>query len=68
MKASAYIAAAFLVATSSAALFLLGETESYFHGEIVEGTWAGFQSWVPGAPSRPASAASAKFSGEGERS
>lgn len=43
-------------ATSSAALFLLGETETYFHGEIVKGAWSGFQRWLTGAPSRPASA------------
>jgi hypothetical protein len=45
-------------ATSSAALFLLGETEAYFHGEIVKGTWSGFQRWLTGLPSRPASAVS----------
>lgn len=45
-------------ATSSAALFLLGETETYFHGEVVKGTWDGFQHWVRGAPSRPASSSS----------
>jgi hypothetical protein len=45
-------------ATSSAALFLLGETEAYFHGEIVKGNWRGFQRWLTGLPSRPASAVS----------
>jgi hypothetical protein len=45
-------------ATSSAALFLLGETEAYLHGEIIKGTWTGFQRWLTGLPSRPASAAS----------
>jgi hypothetical protein len=43
-------------ATSSAALFLLGETEAYFHGEIVKGSWSGFQRWLTGLPSRPVSA------------
>jgi Gamma tubulin complex component C-terminal len=45
-------------ATSSAALFLLGETEAYLHGEIVKGTWISFQQWLTGLPSRPASAVS----------
>lgn len=45
-------------ATSSAALFLLGEMESYFHGEIVKGTWNEFQTWLAGASSRPTSSAS----------
>lgn len=51
-------------ATSSAALFLLGETESYFHGEIVKGTWSEFQYWVTGTPSRPVSAVSGKGQGD----
>ena len=47
-------------ATSSAALFLLGETEAYLHGEIVKSTWTGFQRWLTGLPSRPASAVSGR--------
>ncbi len=47
-------------ATSSAALFLLGETESYFQGEIVKGTWSGFQRWLNGTSSRPTTAVSEK--------
>lgn len=35
-------------ATSSAAVFFLGETEAYLQGEVVKGTWDGFQSWLTG--------------------
>lgn len=50
-------------ATSSAALFLLGEAEAYFHGEVVQGIWNGFQEWVTGKAkpsSRPATATGSK--------
>jgi len=40
-------------ATSSAAVFFLGETEAYLQGEVVKVTWDGFQSWLSGSPSRP---------------
>ncbi len=33
-------------ATSSAALYLLGELGAYFQGEVVKGTWERFQEWV----------------------
>lgn len=42
-------------ATSSAAVFFLGETEAYLQGEVVEGTWSGFKSWLTGESSRPPS-------------
>lgn len=35
-------------ATSSAAVFFLGETEAYLQGEVVKSTWDGFQSWLTG--------------------
>ncbi|PQE10313.1 spc97 spc98 family protein [Rutstroemia sp. NJR-2017a WRK4] len=35
-------------ATSSAAVFFLGETEAYLQGEVVEGTWSGFKTWLTG--------------------
>ena len=35
-------------ATSSAAVFFLGETEAYLQGEVVEGTWIGFKNWLSG--------------------
>ena len=35
-------------ATSSAAVFFLGETEAYLQGEVVQGTWLGFKSWLTG--------------------
>ncbi|CAG8949148.1 hypothetical protein HYFRA_00004770 [Hymenoscyphus fraxineus] len=35
-------------ATSSAAVFFLGETEAYLQGEVVEQTWSGFKSWLTG--------------------
>ncbi|RDL31981.1 Spindle pole body component [Venustampulla echinocandica] len=45
-------------ATSSAAVFFLGETEAYLQGEVVEGTWNGFKSWLTAEetaePSKPA--------------
>ncbi|TVY91848.1 Gamma-tubulin complex component [Lachnellula willkommii] len=46
-------------ATSSAAVFFLGETEAYLQGEVVEGTWTGFQNWLTGeSSSRPTSSKS----------
>lgn len=33
-------------ATSSAAVFFLGETEAYLQGEVVQGTWLGFTAWL----------------------
>ena len=43
-------------ATSSAAVFFLGETEAYLQGEVVKGTWVGFKNWLTGeASSRPTS-------------
>lgn len=38
-------------ATSSAAVFFLGETEAYFQGEVVQGTWLGFTAWLTGETS-----------------
>ncbi|KAI1000515.1 hypothetical protein K3495_g7681 [Podosphaera aphanis] len=35
-------------ATSSAAVFFLAETEAYFQGEVVQGTWLGFKNWING--------------------
>lgn len=35
-------------ATSSAGLYLLGELEAYFHGEVVKGTWESLQEWLNG--------------------
>ncbi|KAG9230776.1 gamma-tubulin complex component protein [Amylocarpus encephaloides] len=47
-------------ATSSAAVFFLGETEAYLQGEVVRGTWTGFKDWLtsetnsqPGSSRRP---------------
>lgn len=40
-------------ATSSAALFFLAETETYFQGEVVQGLWAGFKNWIHGEPGSP---------------
>lgn len=47
-------------ATSSAALYLLGELETYFQGEVVKGTWESFQEWLTGPtpPSRPTTSSS----------
>ncbi|KAF8856364.1 hypothetical protein BDZ45DRAFT_675591 [Acephala macrosclerotiorum] len=46
-------------ATSSAAVFFLGETEAYLQGEVVQGTWSGFKSWITGeTASRPTSSES----------
>jgi hypothetical protein len=46
-------------ATSSAAVFFLGETEAYLQGEVVQGTWIGFKSWLTGdIRSRPTSSKS----------
>ncbi|KAH7417887.1 gamma-tubulin complex component protein [Cadophora sp. MPI-SDFR-AT-0126] len=42
-------------ATSSAAVFFLGETEAYLQGEVVQGTWDGFKTWLAGESSRPTS-------------
>ena len=43
-------------ATSSAAVFFLGETEAYLQGEVVKGTWIGFRKWLTGETvSRPTS-------------
>ncbi|RAL65585.1 hypothetical protein DID88_005257 [Monilinia fructigena] len=35
-------------ATSSAAVFFLGETEAYLQGEVVQGTWLGLTAWLTG--------------------
>ena len=44
-------------ATSSAAVFFLGETEAYLQGEVVKGTWDGFRNWLTGeTTSRPTTA------------
>jgi hypothetical protein len=40
-------------ATSSAAIFFLGETEAYLQGEVVKGTWIGFRNWLTGETSSP---------------
>jgi hypothetical protein len=46
-------------ATSSAAVFFLGETEAYLQGEVVQGTWLGFKNWLIGeTESRPTSSKS----------
>ncbi|OWP00416.1 Spc97/Spc98 family protein [Marssonina coronariae] len=45
-------------ATSSAAVFFLGETEAYLQGEVVQGTWLGFMKWLKGEGSRPTSKSS----------
>jgi hypothetical protein len=46
-------------ATSSAAVFFLGETEAYLQGEVVQGTWTGFKNWLVGeTESRPTSSRS----------
>ena len=44
-------------ATSSAAVFFLGETEAYLQGEVVQSTWVGFKRWLTGETtnSRPSS-------------
>lgn len=43
-------------ATSSAAVFFLGETQAYLQGEVVKGTWIGFKNWLMGeTSSRPTS-------------
>ncbi|KAF4635665.1 hypothetical protein G7Y89_g2435 [Cudoniella acicularis] len=43
-------------ATSSAAVFFLGETEAYLQGEVVQGMWVGFKNWLNGeTASRPGS-------------
>ena len=44
-------------ATSSAAVFFLGESEAYLQGEVVMGTWNGFRKWLLGDSPRPDSAA-----------
>jgi hypothetical protein len=46
-------------ATSSAAVFFLGETEAYLQGEVVQGTWLGYKNWLIGeTESRPTSSKS----------
>lgn len=46
-------------ATSSAAVFFLGETEAYLQGEVVKGTWIGFKNWLTSeTTSRPTSSRS----------
>lgn len=35
-------------ATGSAAVFLLAETQAYLQGEVVQGTWGGFKTWLTG--------------------
>ncbi|KAH8596008.1 Spc97/Spc98 family protein-like protein [Bisporella sp. PMI_857] len=40
-------------ATSSAAVFFLGETEAYLQGEVVVGTWSGFKTWLNGERPHP---------------
>lgn len=42
-------------ATSSAALYLLGELKAYFHNDVLEGTWESLQEWLTGStlPSFP---------------
>jgi hypothetical protein len=49
-------------ATGSAAVFLLGEAEAYFQGEVVVGSWHGFKSWLAGeSPSRPTTSKSPEY-------
>jgi hypothetical protein len=40
-------------ATSSAAIFLLAETEAYLQTEVVAGLWEGFQRWLLGGRDEP---------------
>jgi hypothetical protein len=48
-------------ATSSAAVFFLGETEAYLQGEVLKGMWIGFMKWLTGeTSSRPNSSRSPK--------
>ncbi|EKD20077.1 Spc97/Spc98 family protein [Drepanopeziza brunnea f. sp. 'multigermtubi' MB_m1] len=47
-------------ATSSAAVFFLGETEAYLQGEVVQGTWEGFKKWLSGESPRPNSSKSSE--------
>ena len=51
-------------ATSSAAVFLLGETEKYFQGEVVQETWNGFHQWIMGSSSRPPTATTDNVEGD----
>ena len=51
-------------ATSSAAVFFLGETEAYLQGEVVQGTWDGFKTWLAGEPSRPTTPRSPEDDGD----
>ena len=51
-------------ATSSAAVFFLGETEAYLQGEVVQGTWVGFKTWLAGGPSRPTTPRSQEDDGD----
>ncbi|KAG9244684.1 gamma-tubulin complex component protein [Calycina marina] len=47
-------------ATSSAAVFFLGETEAYLQGEVVVGMWNGFKSWINGDETRLTSSKSSE--------
>ena len=55
-------------ATGSAALYMLSEIGSFFQGEVVNGSWQHFRTWIEEGPSqtasgthsRPATASSAK--------
>lgn len=42
-------------ATGSAALYMLSEIGSFFQGEVVNGSWQHFRTWIEGGPSQPAS-------------
>jgi len=53
-------------ATSSAAVFFLGETEAYLQGEVVEGTWASFQTWLAGESKSQALSSEAQKEDEDE--
>lgn len=46
-------------ATSSAAVFFLGETEAYLQGEVVVGSWNDFKRWINGDEDRPPTSKSA---------
>ena len=53
-------------ATSSAAVFFLGETEAYLQGEVVQGTWVSFQTWLVGESTSQALSSEAKKEDEVE--
>ena len=55
-------------ATSSAGLYLLGELEAYFHGEVVKGTWESLQEWLNGPTPASVSATSGTAPGADEDS